>query len=329
MQARALITMLSTISIAVAAPGLAQARGAGAGAGAGAGVANRPERGAHGRVAVAADRPEHGPHGGVAVAAGASGGTPFVVSAPTGGTDGKARATNHLTRRHGGHSGRNAHRHSHALTQRGGAQLVSGVHAPITAETEGFAGSYEGPIFQRASTGTVVPFVSAASSAETTVSTGGSPVGVAADVKPQLLVPGSTAEVVEGGLAAAPMEAPESIQEMIWAANEIVGLPYIYGGGHGSFKSPGYDCSGTVSYALHGASLIETPMDSSEMMRWGQHGVGRWVTIFANPEHAYMTIAGLRLDTSTANDPGGLPGPRWRALRPGNPGFVKRHPAGL
>lgn len=303
MRARALITTLSTIAIVAAAPGLAQARGA--------------QR--HGRS----------PHGEVAVAAGVSGGTPFVVSASNGGSGTKSATkggARHPGARHHGHK---RHRHGHGLTRRSAARTVMGVDAPITGEVEGFAGSYEGPIFQRSSTGTVVPYVATASSAEVTMSTGGSPVGIAAEAKPQLLVPGSTAEIVEGGMAAAPMQAPESVQEMIWAANQIVGLPYIYGGGHGSFKSPGYDCSGTVSYALHGASLIETPMDSSEMMRWAQHGVGRWVTVFANPEHAYMTIAGLRLDTSTANDPGGLPGPRWRPLRPGNPGFVKRHPAGL
>jgi hypothetical protein len=147
-------------------------------------------------------------------------------------------------------------------------------------------------------------------------------------VRPQLLVPGSTARFVDG-LAAAPMGAPAAIQAIIWAGNELIGLPYIYGGGHASFVSPGYDCSGTVSFALHGANLLTTPEDSSEFMVWGSHGAGRWVTIFSNPEHAYMTVAGLRLDTSSANDPSNLQGPRWRPLRPANAGFTVRHPLGL
>lgn len=203
---------------------------------------------------------------------------------------------------------------------------LHGVYAPITAPTPYL--NYSGPVYERMLSGQTVPYTPPGEPNPLSAATGGSPVGVAADAKPELLVPGSTAELVEG-LAAAPMDAPLAIQEMIWAGNEIVGKPYIYGGGHGSFESPGYDCSGTVSYALHGAKLISIPMDSSEMMHWGGRGIGRWVTIFANPEHAYMTIAGLRLDTSTAYDPSNLQGPRWRPLRPENEGFVKRHPVGL
>ncbi len=141
-------------------------------------------------------------------------------------------------------------------------------------------------------------------------------------------MPGTTARVVNG-LAAAPMGAPATIQEIVWAGNQIIGLPYIFGGGHASFTSPGYDCSGTVSFALHGASLLATPMDSSEFMGWGGHGAGQWVTVFSNPEHAYMTVAGLRLDTSAADDPSNQQGPRWRPLRPANSGFKVRHPVGL
>ena len=125
------------------------------------------------------------------------------------------------------------------------------------------------------------------------------------------------------------MSAPASVQEIIWTGNQIIGLPYIYGGGHASFTSPGYDCSGTVSFALHGASLLTTPMDSSEFEGWGGHGIGQWVTVFANPGHAYMTVAGVRLDTSAADDPTNQQGPRWRPLRPANSGFKVRHPVGL
>jgi hypothetical protein len=174
----------------------------------------------------------------------------------------------------------------------------------------------------------VVPYQRPIPTGQANGVTGGSPVGVAADTKPELLVPGSTARYV-GGLAAAPMSAPLAVQEIVWAGNQIVGLPYIFGGGHASFISPGYDCSGTVSFALHGASLLATPEDSSEFMVWGSHGVGRWVTTFSNAGHAYMTVAGLRLDTSAADDPSNQQGPRWRPLRVANQGFTIRHPLGL
>jgi cell wall-associated NlpC family hydrolase len=199
-------------------------------------------------------------------------------------------------------------------------------HAPITSKSTSLA--YKGPIYEKTATGQIVPYVAPQSPSEMTSSTGGSVVGVAADTKPELLVPGSTARVVDG-LAAAPMSAPPAVQDIIWTGNQIIGLPYIYGGGHASFISPGYDCSGTVSYALHGADLITTPMDSSEFMSWDSGGIGTWVTIFANGGHAYMTVAGLRLDTSPVDDPSDQNGPRWRPLRPGNPGFTVRHPTGL
>ncbi len=198
--------------------------------------------------------------------------------------------------------------------------------APITARTSSLA--YSGPIYEKNATGQIVPYVVPPPLGQTNGSTGGSAVDLAAGAKPELLVPGSTARYVNG-LAAAPIAAPASVQEIIWAGNQLVGLPYIYGGGHASFISPGYDCSGTVSFALHGASLLATPMDSSEFMVWGGHGIGRWVTVFSNPEHAYMTVAGLRLDTSAADDPSNQQGPRWRPLRPANAGFRMRHPAGF
>ncbi len=219
--------------------------------------------------------------------------------------------------------------------------------SPVTARSRSLA--YKGPIYEKTASGQVVPYVPSSSvspssvPASLTSATGGSPVGTASTVnttsgaapsasaptpQPELLVPGSLARYV-GGYAAAPMNAPATVQQVIWAANEIIGLPYIYGGGHGSFISPGYDCSGTVSFALHGANLLPTPMDSSEFMSWGSHGAGRWIAVFGNEGHAYMDIAGLRLDTSAADDPSNQQGPRWRPLRPGNPGYAVRHPLGL
>jgi hypothetical protein len=200
--------------------------------------------------------------------------------------------------------------------------------APITAKTPNVA--YTGPVYEKTATGQVVPYTppAATTPGQASAATGGSAVAALTGVKPELLVPGHTARLIDG-LAAAPIDAPPAVLEIIWAGNQIVGLPYIYGGGHASFISPGYDCSGTVSFALHGASLLQTPEDSSEFEAWGAHGVGAWVTIFANPGHAYMTVAGLRLDTSPANDPSNLPGPRWRPLRPENAGYTIRHPLGL
>ena len=203
-------------------------------------------------------------------------------------------------------------------------------HAPVTAPTPNI--TYTGPVYEQTATGQLAPYVSPASVARankaTDSATGGSVVGTLGTAKPELLVPGHTAHIVDG-LAAAPEDAPAAIKEIIWAGNAIVGLPYIYGGGHASFISPGYDCSGTVSYALHGAELLESPMDSSEFMSWEQSGIGAWVTIFANGGHAYMTVAGVRLDTSSADDPSDLQGPRWRPLRQSNEGYAVRHPLGL
>jgi cell wall-associated NlpC family hydrolase len=198
--------------------------------------------------------------------------------------------------------------------------------APVTARSSNIA--YRGPVYEKTVTGAIVPYVSPELAGRPGGATGGSPVGVAAATKPELLVPGSSARYV-AGLAAAPMSVPVPVQQIIWAANQIIGLPYVYGGGHQSFNSTGYDCSGTVSFALHGASLLATPEDSSELMAWGAHSLGRWVTIFSNPGHAYMTIAGLRLDTSAADDPSNQQGPRWRPLRPSNGGYTVRHPISL
>jgi cell wall-associated NlpC family hydrolase len=197
--------------------------------------------------------------------------------------------------------------------------------APVTGRAQSLA--YHGPVYEKTATGQVVPYV-APPPTGLLAGSGGLPVAPAANAKPQLLVPGKLARVING-LAAAPMSAPASVQAMIWAGNQIIGLPYIFGGGHASFTAPGYDCSGTVSFALHGARLLSTPMDSSEFMAWGGGGIGQWVTVFTNPGHAYMTIAGVRLDTSAADDPSNQQGPRWRPLRPGNGGFSVRHPVGL
>jgi cell wall-associated NlpC family hydrolase len=127
------------------------------------------------------------------------------------------------------------------------------------------------------------------------------------------------------GIALAPPNAPEPVKAAISAANEIVNRPYIWGGGHASWYSTGYDCSGAVSYALGGAGLLSAPLASTALESWGEPGPGRWLTVYANSGHAYAEIAGLRWDT--VGDAQGS-GPRWH-LDPAYPaGFVERHPPG-
>jgi cell wall-associated NlpC family hydrolase len=126
--------------------------------------------------------------------------------------------------------------------------------------------------------------------------------------------------------ALAPPAAPDPIRQMISAANLIVGQPYEWGGGHASFQSKGYDCSGAVSYALAGAGLIRTPMTSGQFMSFGIPGPGRWLTVYANPGHVYAVIAGLRWDT--VGDARGS-GPRWHPLDAYPSGFSARHLPGL
>jgi len=142
-------------------------------------------------------------------------------------------------------------------------------------------------------------------------------------------VPGMRAKISSDGRTAIPPEgAPEAVKKAILAANKITRKPYIYGGGHANFTkiARGYDCSGTVSWALGNAGLLKgTPLDSGSFMRWGQPGVGAWVTVYTNPGHAYAYIAGLRLDTSGP----GERGPRWRASKRSNSGFKARHPEGF
>ena len=184
---------------------------------------------------------------------------------------------------------------------------------------------YSGPVYVQQADGTLAPYGSQVSTTASVA--GGALAGALVEGFPHLLVPGSTAEIVNG-LAAAPENAPPAVQEIIWAANRIIGRPYVYGGGHRSFVSYGYDCSGTVSFALHGARLLRSPLDSSQFMAWGRSGRGHWMSILTNRGHAYLDVAGLRLDTSANGDPSNKQGPRWRPLLTSNTGFVVRHPSG-
>ena len=129
----------------------------------------------------------------------------------------------------------------------------------------------------------------------------------------------------DGRTAIAPKGAPREVVEAIAAANRITDKPYIYGGGHGRFRDNGYDCSGAVSYALHGAGLLDSPLASGGLMSWGQRGRGEWISVYAHGGHTYVVIAGLRFDTSGR----GEDGPRWQPESRSSSGYVVRHPRGL
>ncbi|MEA2392532.1 MAG: peptidoglycan DL-endopeptidase RipB [Solirubrobacteraceae bacterium] len=132
------------------------------------------------------------------------------------------------------------------------------------------------------------------------------------------------------GLATIPPSAPARVAAIIRAGNSVARKPYVYGGGHGrvageTFIDSAYDCSGSVSFALAAAGLVDSPMDSTALSRSGRPGPGRWVTIYANGGHAWMTVAGLRFDTSGRAERGS----RWQSAQRGTVGFTVRHPPGL
>jgi hypothetical protein len=137
---------------------------------------------------------------------------------------------------------------------------------------------------------------------------------------------GATISTLVGEKAVAPPGAPPVVKQVIAAANRIRSTPYVWGGGHARWWDRGYDCSGSVSYALHGGGLLEAPLVSGSFKTWGAPGPGRWITIYANRKHVYAVIAGLRWDTG--GDAPGTTGPRWHNEPPYPKGFVVRHPVG-
>ena len=145
---------------------------------------------------------------------------------------------------------------------------------------------------------------------------------------PAPTTPGNTATLNPDGSASAPANAPQQVKDVIAAANAIRDTPYVWGGGHGSFESSGYDCSGAVSYALHGGGFLSSPLDSTGFMSWGEPGAGNWITVYANSGHAWAMIAGLRWDTS---DSGG-DGPSWADYSSSwesSQSWTTTHPAGF
>jgi hypothetical protein len=155
--------------------------------------------------------------------------------------------------------------------------------------------------------------------------------------------PTGKAKLLSNGQAIAPSDAPPEVVAAIEAGNKIATLPYKYGGGHNAtFKDTGYDCSGSVSYVLHAAGLLDSPLPSGSFMDWGDKGLGRWITLYANGGHIYATIAGLRFDTSMRTvvarkarvSRSGkrrvvVTSSRWSSTMRSGDGYAVRHPAGF
>jgi cell wall-associated NlpC family hydrolase len=136
---------------------------------------------------------------------------------------------------------------------------------------------------------------------------------------------GPVAQARSDGTAVVPLDAPDVVAQVVAAGNEIATTPYKWGGGHGAWRDTGYDCSGSVSFALAGAGLLDSPLTSGSFMKWGAPGRGRWITILANDGHVFMVVAGLRFDTS-----GAAGGTRWQPMNGRSyAGFAVRHPPGL
>lgn len=145
------------------------------------------------------------------------------------------------------------------------------------------------------------------------------------------LIPGEQAQINADGTAAAPKDAPPEVKQLIAAGNRLVGKPYQYGGGHGDLRqtittASGFDCSATVTFALYGAGIHPpTSTNSVGLMSWGSPGRGKWITVYTAADHAYLEVAGIRLDTSSNGDPSGNKGPRWRPANRDNARFMTRH----
>jgi cell wall-associated NlpC family hydrolase len=137
---------------------------------------------------------------------------------------------------------------------------------------------------------------------------------------------GESTSILLTGIALPPPDAPQAVKDVVNNANAIIGRPYVWGGGHGSFYSYGYDCSGAVSFALFGGGMIPRPLTSSELEGWGAPGPGKWITVYANASHTYADIAGLRFDTSGTESG---TGPRWHIEARPSDDFVVRHPSGF
>lgn len=181
------------------------------------------------------------------------------------------------------------------------ALVVALVAAPLASAETGGAGVVTPPAGPTGPTGGTVP-------------------------PPPFTTPMPTAQLSrDGRTAIPPAAAPQEVKDAIYAANRIVGKPYRYGGGHRRFNDSGYDCSGSVSFALRGGGLVKRPLHSTAFMGWGEAGKGTWITVYTNPGHAFAVIAGLRFDTSGP----GPRGPNWRKTARSSRAYTARHPVGF
>jgi cell wall-associated NlpC family hydrolase len=139
------------------------------------------------------------------------------------------------------------------------------------------------------------------------------------------VTPGATGKVTSEGYAIPPASAPQRVRSVVAAGNRIAKTPYKWGGGHGQWNDTGYDCSGSVSYALHGGGLLDSPLVSGDFAHWGSAGRGSWITLYANGSHVYMVVAGMRFDTSARSRTGS----RWTTEPRSSSGFAVTHPRGL
>jgi len=202
--------------------------------------------------------------------------------------------------------------------------------APAASATGGGAGMGASGAGASSASGTSSSSPAQSSPAQTSNS-GGAGMGAQPALPfPRPTVPGFAAKIIHG-VAYAPANAPLAVQKAIWAGDRIRLKPYRVGGGHGRWNDSAYDCSGSVSYVLHAAGLLKVSEDSGQMMSWDVHGAGQWITVYTNPGHAFIEIAGIRLDTSAEEDPHppSGSGPRWRPLMTSTAGYVARHPFGL
>jgi cell wall-associated NlpC family hydrolase len=167
------------------------------------------------------------------------------------------------------------------------------------------------------------PGLANAGPAPTGAATGGTPRAAGGAVGGHVSV--TRASALPNGVAVPPLEAPEAVKQIIEAGNIIARSPYVWGGGHGKWIDTGYDCSGSVSFALAAAGLLDGPLDSGRLAQWGSPGPGRWVTIYANAGHVFMEVAGIRFDTVAR----AVTGSRWANGGRSTAGFAVRHPVGL